>query len=58
MNATIDTMSASERVKGGMPLSGRPVRIIGASLLPRMSDATSAERVRSGPLSPPAASRP
>ena len=41
-----------------MPLSGRPVRMTGPSLSPRTSCATSVERVRSGPPSPPAASRP
>ena len=30
-------MSASVSVNGGMPLSGRPARIIGPSLLPRTS---------------------
>src|SRR6185503_11272982 len=41
-----------------MPAFGRPSRITGPILSPRASSATSFERVRSGPDSPPAASRP
>ena len=46
------------RLNGGMPLSTRPLRTSGMILSPRTSSATSVERVRSGPVSPPIASRP
>src|SRR5882724_1239469 len=41
-----------------MPLSGRPARITGPILFPSTSVVTSFDRVRSGPVSPPPASRP
>src|SRR5579863_9689 len=41
-----------------MPFSGRPLRTTDLILSPPTSDVTSLERVRSGPLSPPPASRP
>src|SRR6266567_1275718 len=58
MNATILVRSASLTVNAGMPLSGRPLCTTGPILSPRTSSATSAERVRSGPVCPPIASRP
>jgi len=42
----------------GIPFSGRPFRITPPILSPRTSCATSFDPVRSGPVSPPAASRP
>src|SRR3954452_9743574 len=41
-----------------MPFSGRPLRTIGLILSPATSSATVSERVRSGPVAPPIASRP
>src|ERR1700679_3170174 len=41
-----------------MPFSGRPLRTTAPILFPSTSVATSLERVRSGPVSPPPASRP
>ena len=58
MNATIAPRSASLKSNDGIPLSGRPTRSSGPIVSPRESSATSVERVRSGPVSPPAASRP
>ncbi len=58
MNATKAAICISDRLKAGMPLAGRPFRTTGAVLLPFTSSATSFERVRSGPDSPPPASRP
>ena len=43
---------------GPLILAGRPARIRGVNLSPRTSPATKRERVRSGPDSPPCASRP
>src|SRR5579862_7161619 len=43
---------------GGMPLSTRPSCTTARILSPRTSRITRRERVRSGPDSPPAASRP
>src|SRR5436190_4644032 len=43
---------------GGMPRSGRPVRMTGLILSPFTSSDTRTERVRSGPVVPPVASRP
>ena len=48
----------SGSLNGGMPFSGRPLWMTGAILSPRTSSATSADRVKSGPVSPPIASRP
>src|SRR5258708_15753449 len=58
MNATRAARSVAPSANAGMPVSTRPSRITGMSLSPPTSAATSAELVRSGPLSPPAASRP
>src|SRR5260370_3487211 len=48
----------SEKLKGGMPFSGRPLRTTGPILFPSISCVTNFDLVRSGPLSPPLASRP
>ena len=58
MNATSEAISLSERANRGIPFSGRPLCTTGPILLPLTSSATSFERVRSGPVSPPPASRP
>ena len=58
MKATIALRSASLTLNAGMPSSGRPARTTAPILSPRLSSATSFERVRSDPPSPPAASRP
>jgi light-regulated signal transduction histidine kinase (bacteriophytochrome) len=54
----MEFMSESLKINGGIPPSGRPTRTKGPILSPRTSFATSSERVRSGPDSPPTASRP
>ena len=53
MNAASAAIWSSERSKGGMPFSGRPLRTTTPILSPLTSAATSFERVKSGPLSPP-----
>src|SRR5215472_4508479 len=58
MNATTAARSASARLNGGIPLSIRPERTTGPISFPLTSFSTSSELVRSGPVSPPAASRP
>src|SRR4051812_23874396 len=58
MNATTACSCESLRLIGGMPLSGRPVLTMEPILSPFTSSATMDERVRSGPVSPPMASRP
>src|SRR5215467_5125209 len=58
MNATSAAIWSSERSNGGIPFSRRPLRTTGPILSPFTSAATNLERVRSGPLSPPVASRP
>ena len=56
--ATTAPRSVALSANAGMPLSTRPARRSGPSLSPRTSSATIAARVRSGPDSPPIASRP
>ena len=58
MNATTLPRSVSDRLLAGIPFPGLPVRTTGPILSPLTSSATTIDRVRSGPVSPPIASRP
>src|SRR5262245_8942839 len=58
MKVTTIVISLAPSANPGMPFSTRPSRMTGISLSPPTSLPTSGELVRSGPVSPPAASRP
>src|SRR5262249_15785615 len=57
-NAMPPAMSDAERRNAGMPLSVGPSRMTASIRAPLASSRTSADFVRSGPVSPPIASRP
>src|SRR5207248_702601 len=58
MNATTAATSASVSRNAGIPLSTRPSRTTARTFSPAASSRRSADLVRSGPVSPPIASRP